>query len=758
MLEKKDFFRNLGEKVIHHRIIFFSLWIIITFISALGAMKVDDVLHGEGSYVRGSESFEQNEMISKYFPEQYTKNVVVTLKSKKYSVENPQFSQTVDKIKDLASNSKEVGSVYDYTYDTSFISKDHKATFILIGLKDSSADQTSTGADNLVKSLRMIKFDPDIELHITGSQVIVGDMTRLSETDSAKAEKRIVPIAVVLLVLVFGALVSALLPVIVSIMSIIITLGGLYIIGHYFELTMFCKAITSMMGLGVGLDYCLFMVSRFREEMEKDLSPEQAAIETVATAGKAVCYSGFAVSIGMAALLIPDLSLTRSIGFSGIIVVMIAIALALTLLPVIFSFLGPRINSPRAFHRFVKYSTSRKNFWLDWTNFVMKNSWTFLIGGLVILLSISYFTFHMKLWNSSVLLMPEKLDSRKGFVTMLDIDPSRKYSPIGISFETKDGSSVYERRNLEQIYNFAKEVGNLPEIQRVLGIVDPNSESNLDSYLNLYTNINALQSFQFSQANPFVSADNKRTIMWALHKDSDINIADWYTVKKIREMRNNFKSDNLSIMIGGGGSTNVDFQDAVYKDFPLIIFLIITATYIIMFTLLGSIILPIKAIVMNLLSVGASYGWLVLVFQYGLTTNLLGIKEVPGALLIITPLILFCIIFGLSMDYEIFMMSRIKEEYDKTENVEESVAVGLEKSGSIITSAALIMVIVFSAFSFSEVILVQEMGLGLSTAVFIDATIIRIMLVPSILKLLGKISWWLPKGWKEKLNLVKLSH
>ncbi|MBC7475578.1 MAG: MMPL family transporter [Candidatus Sericytochromatia bacterium] len=756
---KKDIFRVLGEKVIQYRVIILSFWIILTLIASIGAFNIDKILKGEGSYVKGSESYEQTELISKKFSQQYTKNIIVTLKSKKYTLSSPEYINTINTIKNIAQKSKEVGAVYDYNFDNSFISKDRKSTFLLIGLKDNSADQTSEDANALSERIRLLKLDPEIESHITGSQIIVRDMTQVSEKDSAKAEKRILPIAILLLIIVFGALVSALLPVMIAVMSIVITLGTLYVIGQYIELATFCKAITSMMGLGVGLDYCLFMVSRFREELDKGLTPEQAAIETVVTSGKAVSYSGLAVSIGMAALLIPNLILTRSIGFSGILVVAIAILLALTLLPVIFSFLGDRINSPRAFHRLVKYSSSPKEFWLRWSKTVMKYSWTFLIGGVSILLFVSYFALHMKLWNSSVVLMPEYLDSRQGFMNMMEIDPSRKFSPIGISFETKDGSSVYEQKNIKEIYKFAKKISDLPEITRVLGLVDPKSDMTLDAYNNLYANTLTLQTFQLAESsNPFVSNDGKSTILWALHKDTSVDIADWYAVKKIRLLRNEFASTNFKIMIGGGGSTNVDFQDAVYKYFPLIIALIIIATYIIMFSLLGSILLPIKAILMNLLSVTASYGWLVLVFQYGFTTQLLGIKHIPGALLIITPLVLFCIIFGLSMDYEIFMMSRIKEEYDKTGDPEQAVAMGLEKSGSIITSAALIMVIVFSAFSFSEVILVQEMGLGLSTAVLIDSTIIRIMIVPSILKLLGKAAWWLPKGWKEKLSLVKLEH
>ncbi len=758
MNEKKDFFRTLGEKVIIYRIPILIFWIVLTLFAGLGALNVHKILQGEGSYVKGSESYEQSELITKHFPQQYTKNIIVTLKSKKLTMDSPEYIQAIEKIETFAKSKKEVGAVFDYKLEPDFASKDKKSTFILLGLTDDSAEISSEDADIITRNIKKIIIDPDIEMHITGSAVIVGDITRISGNDSARAEKRILPIVIVLLIFVFGAIVSALLPIVLGFMSIIITLGCLFLIGHYFELTMFCKAITSMMGLGVGIDYSLFMVSRFREELIKGKTPKQAAIDTTATAGKAVCYSGFAVTVGMAALLIPNLPLTHSIGFSGILVVTIAILLSLTLLPVIFSLVGERINSPRAFHRLVKLSSSPQNFWLNWSKMVMKRPVTFFVLGLVTLLMISSFTLSMKLWNSSVLLMPEWLDSRKGFVHVLEIDPSRKFSPVGVSFETKDGSSIYDRKNIKEIYEFSEKVLGNENIKKVLGIVDPSTKTSLEAYQNFYTNALMMQNLQMTPQNPFVNQEGTKTIMWAIHRNSENETEDWNTVISLRKIRDSFVSNNLKILIGGGGSTNVDFQNAVYKHFPLIILLIVIATYIIMFSLLGSIILPFKAIFMNIISVTSSYGWLILVFKYGVTANILGITQLPGGLLIITPLVLFCIIFGLSMDYEIFMMSRIKEEYDKSNDIDYAVSMGLEKSGGIITSAALIMIIVFSAFSFSNVIMVQEIGLGLSAAVFIDATIIRIMLVPSILKILDKSAWWLPKAWRDKFILVKLEH
>ncbi len=396
MENKKDFFRSLGETVVKYRIAFLIFWIVITLISSIGALKIHDVLTGEGSYVKGSESYEQNNLLINDFPRQYPKNIIVTFKSKNFTIDHPTYQIAINKVKETLKGNKDVGEIYGYELDQSFISKDKKSTFLLIGLTDKSVEVSSASGDKIANKIREIKFPDEIEHHITGSQVIVGDMTRLSESDSAKAEKRILPIAVIILILVFGALVSALLPVLIALMSIVITLGCLYIIGHFFELTMFCKAITSMIGLGVGLDYCLFMVSRFREEMEKGTEPKEAAILSTMTAGKAVCYSGLAVSIGMGALLIPDLALTRSIGFSGVLVVLIAIMLSLTLLPVIFSFLGDRINSPRRLHKLVKYTSGSKNFWLNWSKTVMKHPKAFLFSGVSLLLFVSFFSLQMK--------------------------------------------------------------------------------------------------------------------------------------------------------------------------------------------------------------------------------------------------------------------------------------------------------------------------------------------------------------------------
>jgi len=747
-----------GNWIIKNRLLILIFWLLIIIFSLYGAININSVLSGEGSYVKNSESYRQNELIEKYFPEQYTKNIIVTLSSKILKVTDPEFQKSLEIIRDYAKRKKDIALIVDYKTDSSFLSKDNKSTFILLALKDKSLITNNKQAEEFVYEIKSLPKIKDIDIHVTGNAIIINDMTKLSGKDSSEAEKKILPFVIIILLLIFGSLVAALLPILIAFSSIIITLGVLYLVGQYVELTLFCKAITSMMGLGVGIDYSLFMVSRFREELEKGLSKKNASIKTIETAGRSVFYSGIAVSIGMLSLLIPELPLTRSIGISGFIVVFISILLSITLLPIIFFYLGEKINYPKFINKITKISSLSKGFWFKWSNKIMKKPILFSLIGIVSLGFISKYTFDIKLWNSSVLLMPENLDSRKGIETLFKIDPARKFSPIGISFETNDGSKIYEKKNLEVIYNFTKKILENKNIEKVLGIINPNSKVNIEAYQNLYSNNAVLQSIGLVPKNPFFSEDFTKTIIWAIHKDSEISIKDWETVIELRKLRDSYNFTNMNVMIGGGGSTNVDFKNAVYSQFPLIIVIVLIVTYIILFFLMGSLILPLKGIFLNLLSVGASYGWLVLVFQYGITANLIGIKEIPGALLIITPMVLFCIIFGLSMDYEIFMMSRIKEEYENTNDTKLSIAYGLEKSGGIVTSAAFIMIVVFLAFAFSDIILVKEIGLGLSAAIFIDATIIRLILIPSILKILGEFSWWLPEFIKNKIPTVKLEH
>jgi len=761
---QKDFFRWLAEKAVNYKRFFIIFWIILAILAIIPAMRVDTVLQGEGASVKGSESFIQNELIKTNFPQQSAFNIIVTLKSETLTVDSIEFQNTIKRIKTFFISKNRAGDIYDYTLDSSMISKDRKSTYIIIGLKDFFTNaEAGEYSSELVSLLKTIPIDKNIKLNTVSDSLMVREMTKLSGDDSAKTEKRVLPLVIITLVIVFGALVSAFVPVLMAFVSIILTLAFIYFIGQHFELAIFSKAITTMMGLGVGIDYSLFMISRFREELLKGYSKRKAAIETSAIAGKAICYSGFAVSIGMLVMLIPDLPLTRSIGFSGFIVVMISVLITLTLLPGILSILGDRINSPRRISKkiFQKINVPAitNNLWFNWSSFVMKKPIIFLSAGLVLLLFISSFAFSIKLWNSSILLMPNRLESKAGYKDLIEIDPSRKFSPISITFETKDGSNIYEKNNISEIYSFINKIENLYPIQRAFGIVDSNSDMTLEDYQTLYANTMVLQSLKMAQQNPFVNTDSNRALIIALHKDDKNKLADWDTVVNLRNFRDdNFKNSNIQILIGGGGSINVDFKKAVYEYFPMIISLIIGATFIIMLLLFGSVILPIKAILMNILSVTVSYGLLVLVFQFGFAVHIFGLEKPPGGLLIITPLVLFCIIFGLSMDYEIFIMSRIKEEFDKFGNVPYSIAMGLEKSGGIVTSAALIMVVIFGAFAFSDVVLVQEVGLGLAAAVFIDATVIRIMLVPSVLKIMGKFVWWIPKKMKDKLIPVKLEH
>jgi RND superfamily putative drug exporter len=329
---------------------------------------------------------------------------------------------------------------------------------------------------------------------------------------------------------------------------------------------------------------------------------------------------------------------------------------------------------------------------------------------------------------------------------------------VGVRF--KDGSPVDQPENVALLHQFSRELQDTVQLSRVLSMVDLNPAMTLDDYQGLMQNMLAMRAFNPTMSNPLISTDDQRTLMWVVPMAGTSDRDHWDLTVKMREFRDRFAAQhpNMAIIIGGGAAVGYDFEVAVWRDFPIVIIATVVTTFLVIMLSFRSLLLPLKSVVANVLSVTASIGFLIAVFQYGWLGSLFGIDPPPGALLHITPLALFCIIFGLSMDYEIFLMSRIKEAYDATGDAEGSVTVGLEQTGGIITSAAVIMIIVFAGFAFAETILVKEMGLGLAVAIALDVTIIRLLLVPSFMGLVGKACWWFPDRLKRMLPDMDFKH
>lgn len=383
----------------------------------------------------------------------------------------------------------------------------------------------------------------------------------------------------------------------------------------------------------------------------------------------------------------------------------------------------------------------------------MKRPLFFSFVSIGVLLSLSLVALEMKVWNPTIQIMPESLETRQGFEKILKMDPRNIFAPIVVTFETKDNSPIWLEDNVKQAYTFMKALDHLEPIRNTIGLI--NVDQSLNDHMALYNSIAAtggvqnMQLFQPGLNLPFVSANEDKGVLAIFHEYEGYEYTDrdLQTIEEIRDFRDQVadRYPNLNIMVGGLSAVPLEMKEAIFNYFPMIVGVTIMATFLLTMYSFGSILLPLKAVVLNILSVTATYGCMVLVFQRGIGASLLGIEKVPGALLIVSPLILFCIIFGLSMDYEIFLINRIREEYDLCGDPEEAVARGMEKTGGIITSAGLIMILIFSGFAFARLIVIKEFGFGLAVAIFIDATIIRLMVVPALMKLFGHASWYFPK-------------
>ena len=541
------------------------------------------------------------------------------------------------------------------------------------------------------------------------------------EDDLVKAEKLALPITLFLLVLVFGSLVSASLPLAVGGLAIVCSFLALRAIAAITDVSIYSLSLVTMMGLGLAIDYSLFVVSRFREELRKGLSVEAATQRTVATAGRTIAFSGVTVAISLAVLLVFPLSFLRSFAYAGVAVVMLAAIGATTFLPALLAVLGPRVD---------KLSWRRKEpkpvgqgFWHRTAMFVMKRPLPIAAGviGLLLFLGAPFLNVAWGLPDDRVL--PKEASSRVVSDTIrneFDVNTTTTLSVLASDIGSADESDIaaYAQRlsNLDGVAAVDSLAGTFALGQQVAppGETSARFEGEDGTWLSVIPDLEAY------------SPRAERL------------------VNEVRDAEAPF-----DVRIAGPTAALVDLKDSLFGRMPLAGGLIALATFVLLFLMFGGILVPLKAIVLNLLSLTATFGALVWIFQDG---NLSGPLDfmATGLLDVTNPILMFCVAFGLSMDYEVFLLSRIKEEHDRTGDNTRSVAMGLERTGRIVTAAALLLSVVFAAFSTSDVTFIKMIGIGLMLAVIVDATLVRAALVPAFMRLAGEANWWAPR-WMRKL-------
>ena len=567
------------------------------------------------------------------------------------------------------------------------------------------------------------------------------------KNDLIKAELVSGPLSLMILGIVFGSLVAALLPVGVGIGTVLAAIGMTVWLSNVTDVTVYATNIISLIGIGVSIDYSLFLVNRFREELERGHDVRTATAMSCATAGKAVFYSGITVAIGLMGMLFFTNTSLPSLGIGGTIAVTIAMVYSTIVLPAVMAWLGPRVNSLKIPFA-LDMSAKDDGMWARIAKRVMDRPWAVLIPTLVLLigagLPFAYAEFSLSSWKA----LPPDDESRLGMELIDEQWPDQAANSIFIVIDT-DGADPLSETNLRVQHAYLTDLLNDSRVAGGIGVGLPSAGMSADDVVQYWATPEEFlppeqAAGRESLREAFVG-DNATMFSIQL-KGAQTNVDSREVVEDVRENRESFLEDftgeNDRLLVAGFAAYNADNLKAIADNLPRALAFILIATTFLIFMQVKSVIIPIKAIAMNILSISASFGMLVWVFQWGYGAELLNFTPQPidsG-----NPVIMFCIVFGLSMDYEVLMLSRIHEEWERTGDNTLAVANGLQKTGGLITGAAAIMVVVFSAFGLSSVIILKQIGLGLALAIFIDATLVRALVVPSTMRLMGKWNWWAP--------------
>lgn len=559
---------------------------------------------------------------------------------------------------------------------------------------------------------------------VAGPASIGADFREVSESDLIVGESIGLAAALVVLIFVLGAFGSVWIPLVVAILGIVLTYGTVSILGQFYDnFPFFVTNFVVMIGLAVGIDYTLFILARFREERGRGMDKVDAIAYSGSTASRAVLFSGVTVVFALVGMLIVPTTIFFSMALGAIIVVVFTVLLSLTFLPAILSLLDGKVNGWTLpfLARTHNYDETEHGFWNWMTRAVLRRPIIFAVATLALLIALVVPYFNINLGFNGVQTLPDSFRARQTFDILLNEFPPGALGDVSSIDIVVDGSAGSSET--QAAYD------------RLIASVENNPA--------------------FGEAGAVEVSDNGAVgvvaISLAVAGDSD------EANNFVRDLRSDFIPDAgfpQDVYVGGVTAFNVDFFDLVDLWTPIVIGVVLALSFVLLTIVFRSLIVPIKAIILNLLSVGAAYGMLVLVFQEGWLTGILGYQQVPTIEAWI-PLFLFAILFGLSMDYEVFLLSRIRERFDQTGNNDESVAFGLRSTASIITGAALIMVSVFFGFTLGDLVMFQQFGFGLGVAILVDATIIRAILVPATMKLLGASNWWLPSflNWLPDLRV-----
>lgn len=754
------------------RLVYRLRWLVLPLSLALVTASVVAILLLQTSLVTGDSGIPGNEssratsLIAAELPADSggSFTLIFTAKDPALKATDPAFAAAVEAAVTPLRGDQRVAAI---TQNPAFVSKDGQRLFVTVATRDQAGE-----AGKYYEELRAQVQSDRLDILATGNLPINADFTTVTEHDLRRAEFIGLPIALAILLLVFGStlwrtlrrtslrgaglalvltfgsLLIALIPLLVGGFAILGGLAGIYAIAQRREMTIYSLNIASMIGLGLAIDYSLFIISRFLEEVNRR-PVDEAIARTIATTGKAITFSGLTVAIGVAGLLFYRSPLLNSIGLSAMLVVGTAVFYGITFLPALLAVVGNGIARRAAKRGLVTAQASAAHDtahasgpWHALALGVMARPWAVLLPLLVVLLLAGSPILNLRLGSADITVLPPEVESRRAYDILVNEFPGSEYTSIPVVVNYATGQPLTAER-VGQLYDYANWLGTRPNVARVQGVVvvagpdgKPLPKEQAVALLTAPASAQpaALQAGIGRTVGQHIVTLTVQTPL-AANSDGAHDL-----VRAIRA--GGGPTPGGEVLVGGLAALTLDSVDSLLADTRGAVAFIMIATYIVLFLLLGSVVLPLKAVAMNLLSISASYGALVAIFQEGYLSGVLNFT--PGPIEPIVPVLMFCLLFGLSMDYEVLLLSRMKEEYDRLGDNRAAVASGLEQTGQLITGAAAIMIAVFAAFALADIVIIKSIGLGMALAVAIDALVVRTLLVPATMRLLGDWNWWAP--------------
>lgn len=742
---EEELFYRFGKFIYKFRWLIILIWIVLLGISIPYIPKLLDPFKAIGFIDPKSQSAQADKLLNDKLGYSYNQFIILYHSNDLLNTDHKFQQEIKDSLADLKNFNIKHQIVYPNKNNKQLAKDKHTAYAVVLFKGGQEADK-----DLLKKFRSHLKQPANLSMQVGGEPIFLNDTKKQTQNDLYKADLVATPVTIIAMLIVFGSVVAALIPIVLGGVCAILILVILFFLGHALSLSVFTINIALLLGLCLSLDYSLLIISRFRDELEHGNSFAEAVAITQTTAGKAVFFSALAVFISLSALLLFPINVLFSVGVGGLAAVCVAMAIAIFLLPALLAVLNTRINSLTI--RTIRHADyQRVSGWRWLVRHVINKAFLFFIIILLLLVFLGYPFLHVRFGISDFRILPSKLESREVFDMFTNKYGENRLAPILILVQTPD-KKFLTKKNIGYLYDYVEHIKKDSRVERIQSIVNTEPRLTRSQYQMLYT-------------APAHFTEDIKKLLKITTKDNltVVTITSKYphnsplTKDLIKKLRNTLPKDKLTIKVTGASVNTMDVLSSITKVFPYALLWINVFTYFILLILLRSVILPLKAIIMTMLSLCASYGVLVFVFQEGHLHHLLNFLP-QGILDISLLIIVFCALFGISMDYEVFLLTRIKECYEQSGNTLESIEYGIDRSSRIITSAAIIVILLCLSFMFAHILLVKAFGLGIAVAVFVDAFLIRSLLVPATMALLGSWNWYLPKWLDHILPNIRFYH